>query len=58
MVAPETINIRINVMIISTTNDCMDEPDGMVPKYASGVTFKINVNVPLPKRDPNSCDGI
>lgn len=46
------------VMMISTKNDCMIEPEGVVPKNAFGVMSKINAKVPLAKIDPNVCDII
>lgn len=58
LVAPETMNIMMKVIMISTTNDCMIEPDGLVPKKAFGFMSIINTTVPLARVAPKICDPI
>ena len=58
LVAPETINIMMKLTMISTTSDCMVDPDGVVPKNALGVMSMINANVPLARTAPRNCDTV
>lgn len=55
---PEITNMRRNEIMISATSARSGESVGIVPKYASGVTLNINLNVKLANKEPASCAPI